>query len=69
MINNHNKPAELYSVTLAEVADLPLFFACMCVEESREERSELEEEFLAPRLSDNLINLSCVCCFLPIQWK
>lgn len=30
MINNHNKPAELYSVTLAEVADLPLFLpACV----------------------------------------
>lgn len=39
------------------------------MEESREERRELEEGFLALRLSDSLINLSCVCCFLPIQWK
>lgn len=39
------------------------------MEESREERRELKEEFLALRLSDSLINLSCMCCFLPIQWK
>lgn len=65
MINTPNKTAESYNIMLAGVADSPLF-ECVCMEETREERRELEEELLALRLSDSLINLSCVCCFLLI---
>lgn len=41
MINTHNKTAELYSVMLAGVADLPLFVH-VCVWR-KAERRELEE--------------------------